>query len=161
MDKEKLKQASITSLRMLAASPKSRSQLSKKLADKGFETDVIQYTLQSLESQGILNDRAYALNLVNRLRMGKPCGKRKLAFEMKRKGVPSKLQEEILEGFTEGEDSALAQELAQAKWSAKKNAPALKRKKRVYDFLIRRGFDFQTVRDVVEKISSGIDDENR
>lgn len=160
MDKEKLKQASISSLRMLAASPKSRSELIRKLTDKGFEPDVIQHTLQSLESQGILNDRTYALNLVNRLRMGKPCGKRKLAFEMKRKGVPSKLQEEILGSFTEGDDSLLAAELAQTKWATEKNAPVLKRKKRVYDFLIRRGFDFQTVRDVVEKISTGINDEN-
>jgi len=52
------------------------------------------------------------------------------------------------------EETDRARELARAKWERFAKLDGPKRKRRVYDFLLRRGFDFQTVRDVVEQLEN-------
>ena len=149
---EQEKQAWIVSLRLLAATPKSAKELHDKLAAKGFPAALIQKTIETLQTKGLLSDRALAQNIVTRFTQSSPSGSRKISFELKRKGVGSKLREEILEGLNPEDETARAREIAQVKWERFAGLDANKRKRRIYDFLIRRGFDFQTVRDVVEEL---------
>ena len=152
MKPEQKKQAKITSLRLLAATPKSRRELSKKLLDKGFDGEVVEETLNELEAQGILNDRAYAQNLVSRFTHAKPSGMRKISFELKRHGVSSQLQEEMIANAAPEEEIQRARELAEGRWEKWKSLPGIKRKKRVFDFLIRRGFNFQLAKDILDEL---------
>ncbi len=149
---EKEKQAWLASMRLLAATPKSVKELSDKLASKGFSEDVIQKVLEKLQANGLLSDRVFAQNIVTRFTQAQPSGSRKISFELKRKGVPAKMREEILEGMNPEDETERARELAKMKWESFSRLDGEKRKKRTYDFLIRRGFDFQTVRDVVEQL---------
>ncbi len=150
------KQAWIASLRLLEATPKTRKELAKKLSDKGLPDSVIEETLDKLEAQGLLSDLAYAKNLTARLTQEKPSGRRKISFELKRHGVPAKIQEELLAGITSAEESERALDIASLKWPQWERFGNEKRKKRIFDFLIRRGFDFQIVRDTVEKLEAGL-----
>lgn len=151
MNDSQRKQAMITSLRLLTATAKSRTELAKRLKEKGYEEEVIEVTLVDLEKQGLLNDRTFAENLRSRLTLGKPSGSRKIEFEMKRRGVPSKIRQEVLEEITPEEESERARELGTARWEKFASLPAEKRRKRVYDFLIRRGFGFNIARDLIEE----------
>lgn len=144
------KQAWVTSLRLLTATPKTRKALEKKLLEKGYAQPIIQETLNHLEEQGLLSDQVYAKNLLSRLTHDKPSGRRKISFEMKRRGVPGKIQEELLAAISPEEENAKARELAESKWAQGLRLDPEKRKKKVYDFLIRRGFDFQIARDIIE-----------
>ncbi len=152
------KQAWITSLRLMAATPKSRSELSKKLRDKGYDENVVSEVLDELENKGLLSDKAFAGDIVSRLTHGKPSGKRKIDFELKRRGIPGGIREEMLERLDEAGETEKAKELASLKWETFKKLPPEKRKKKTYDFLARRGFDFQIVRDVVESLETGHDE---
>lgn len=156
---EQAKQARITSLRLLAASPKTRKELEKKLREKGYPEAMVSSTMEALESDGLLSDRAYAKNLQARYTHEKPSGRRKLSFEMKRRGVPAKIQEEILSGITPEEETKRAKELASYKWEQAAKLEPLKRKKKVFDFLLRRGFDFQTAKDTIEALETNHDDD--
>ena len=149
---EQEKQAWIVSLRLLAATPKSVKELRDKLTAKGFPEGVVEKTIGMLESKGLLSDKAFAQNIVARFTQGNPSGSRKISFELKRKGVPAKMREEILEGLNPDEERERARELAGVKWERFAKLDGQKRKRRVYDFLLRRGFDFQLVRDVVEQL---------
>lgn len=155
MDESQKKQAWISSLRLLAASPKTRGELAKKLTEKGYPEEIVRQTLDQLESQGLLSDRAYAVNLLSRFVHAQPSGRRRIAFEMKKRGVPAKIREDVLSQVTPEQEADRAREIGLARWERFKNLDEPKRKKRVYDFLIRRGFDFQLVRDVVEEFASG------
>ena len=146
------KQAWIVSLRLLAATPKSAGQLAGKLADKGFAPEVIQKTIDRLQEKGILSDRAFAQGIVTRLTESNLSGNRRIAFELKRKGIPAKVREEVLEKLDPEAEANRARELAQQKWERFATLDRDKRQKRVYDFLIRRGFDFQIVREVIEEL---------
>ncbi len=149
---EQEKQAWIVSLRLLAAAPKSVKTLRDKLMEKGFPEELVEKTLKGLETKGFLSDRAFAQNIVTRFTQGQPSGSRRISFELKRKGVTAKVREEVLEGLNPEEETERARELAQAKWERFAKLDPQKRKRRVYDFLLRRGFDFQLVRDVVEQL---------
>ena len=81
------KQAWLTSLRMLAATPKSRKQLEKKLIDKGYFAEVVEEILNRLEETHILNDKAYATNVISRYQVGKSSGRKRIEFELKKRGV--------------------------------------------------------------------------
>jgi regulatory protein len=159
MTESQQKQAWISSLRLLEATPKTRKELSKKLLDKGYDASVVEETLDKLESQGFLSDLHYAKNLTAKLTQGKPSGRRKISFEMKRHGVPAKIQEEVLSELTAEDESERALELAKPKWLSLQRYPEDKRKKRLFDFLMRRGFDYQIVRDAMSKLKIE-DDEN-
>ena len=146
------KQAWITSLRLLAASSKSGHELARRLDEKGYPKDVIAGTLAELEKKGLLNDRTYADQLVAKNVLGRPAGMRKIAFELKRHGIPPKIQEELLARLTPESEAERARELAGRQWERCKPLPLRNRKEKVYDFLIRRGFDFQTAREVVDQL---------
>ena len=152
MTESQKKQAWISSLRFLAASPKSRTELAKKLADKGYPAPVIRETLDELEKQGFLNDRSYAQQLLARRIQGQPSGQRKISFELKHHGIPESIREEILSGLTPEEERTRARDVAVQRWERLKGQPLEKRKKRVYDLLIRRGFDYQVARDILDEL---------
>jgi len=158
---EQYKQAIITALRLLAASPKSGTELRKKLAAKGYTGAVIDRALKDLAAQGILDDSVYAQDLMTRLTQFKAAGKHRVAFELKRHGVPVKIRNELLGTITPEDESTRALEQARLKWASWSKLDPRKRKKRLYDFLIRKGYDFQIAQDVLmkfdhESISDGI-----
>lgn len=146
------KQAVITSLRLLAASPKSGTELEKKLISKGFAAPVVAQALKDLTAQGVLDESVYAQDLVTRLTQSSGVGKYRVAFELKRHGVPRKIRDELLGALNPDEEAARALEMARLKWPAWQKLESHKRKKRLYDFLIRKGYDFQIAQDVLAKL---------
>ncbi len=137
------------SLRMLAASPQSRNELARRLADKEYSTTLIRWVLEALEAKGILSDQALASNLVNQFLHAKPSGRRKIGFELKRKGIAPKVCEEALAAINPEGELERARELFLNRWDKFKNLEPEKRKKRTFDFMMRRGFDYQVVRDLM------------
>lgn len=125
-----------------------------RLQEKGFPGHVIRDTLQDLKKQGLLNDTAYAKNLVSRLTYERPSGRYKIDFELKRHKIPAPIREEVLAPLSPASETAKARELARERWERFKKLPLEKRKKRVYDYLIRRGFEFQIARDLIEEIQN-------
>lgn len=159
MDDQK-QQAKVTLLKLLAASPKSRRDLKKKLELKGFRGEVIDSALEEFERLGILSDRAYAKDIVTKFTDYKPSGKRKISFELKRKGISTKLREEVLETVDRDAELDRAREVARAKWERLREQSFEKKQKKVYDFLMRRGFEYQDCRTAIEEIKKSERDED-
>lgn len=144
----------LIAMRLLAATPKSRRDLKSKLADKGLPEDLIEEVLLDLERQGLLCDKVYAQNLAAKYTNSNPSGRRKISFELKRKGIDAPLREEILENLSPEAERERAKELAQGRWHRFSKLEPEKRRKRIYDFLIRRGFEFDLIRDVMTEIQN-------
>lgn len=156
---EQAKQAFITALRLLAASPKSGLELKKKLAGKGYPDESIEQALNNLKIQGVLDDTLYAKDLAARLALGKGAGRYKIAFELKRHGISKRISDEVLGALPIEDEMERALEQARLKWSGWAKADPQKRKKRLYDFLIRKGYDFQVAQDVLQKLLKGSSDD--
>lgn len=149
---EQRRQALVTSLRLLTASPKSRKLLEQKLLDKGFEPAVVTATLGKLEEQGLLNDRLFGQSVFESLLNRRVSGRKRVAFELKKRGVPESLAQELLGGYTPEQEREKAVELARDRYRRWEKLERMKRQKKIYDFLIRRGFDFSLARGVVDAI---------
>jgi regulatory protein len=149
MESSPKKQARITSLRLLAATPKSRNELYERLLEKGYPEEIIQETLTTLEKDGLLNDRRLADDIRHRFYESKPSGTRRLDFELKRRGISEQIRQNIVDEADPEEESKRAKDIALLQWQKFERLPHDKRKKRVYDFLLRRGFSFDIARDIM------------
>lgn len=149
---EQEKQALISALRLLAATPKSRKGLTQKLERKGYSQEVLQNILNRLEKQGLLNDQVYAQSLYRSFLTLRPSGRKRIAFELEKKGIGSALIRSLLDEYSPETERENAWQVAEEKYNRWIKLDAKKRRKKIYDFLVRRGFDFVLAREVVEKL---------
>ena len=153
MSESQRKQAWITALRLLTATPKSSGELARKLREKGYGGAVVRETLRELEAKGVLSDRSYAQNIVAKYSLSQPSGTNRIRFELMRRRIPAPIREEALSILTPESEMDRAREIGLQRWNRFQSLPAEKRKKRTYDFLIRRGFSFDIVRELIEELS--------
>lgn len=149
---EQEKQATLTALRLLAATPKSKVRLKQKLKEKGYPSQVIEETLGRLEQDGILNDKNFAASVFQTFSQYRPSGRKRIVFEMKKRGIGERVISETLQTFDAGAEREAALGLAEAKLNRWQKLEPARRRKKIYDFLIRRGFDFTLSREIVDGV---------
>ena len=152
---EQEKQATITALRLLTATPKSKARLKQKLKEKGYPSQVIDGTLSRLEREGLLNDKNFAFSVFQTFSQYRPSGRKRIAFEMKKRGIGEGMIDKILEKFDPESERQAALQLAETKLNRWQKLEPTKWRKKIYDFLIRRGFDFTLAREIVDGIDKG------
>lgn len=151
---EQEKQAMVSALRLLTATPKSKKHLKEKLLRKGFPENIVENVFGKLEKQGLLNEKKYASAVFETFAHYKPSGRKKIAFEMQKRGITQGLIAGALRNYSPEEEHEKAVELAKNKTLRWQAMDPMKRRKKLYDFLVRRGFDFTVARDAVQKIQS-------
>ena len=145
-------------LNQLAASPKSRAMLEKKLVEKEISVEVIEDILNRFEAVNLINDAEFA-DMYVRTRMNvKKLSRSAIRRELKTKGVEGELAEIALEQRTEEDERADAHELVRKKLrpSMELGDRAEKEKvmRRLVAMLGRKGYPaglaFSVVREEVE-----------
>ncbi len=148
------KQGYLYAVRLLTASKKSAKEVAKRLKDKGYESSVIETVVESLKTQGILNDRKMVDETVQWAKQAKRFGKRRVALELKKKGITQNIIDSALQNYSKEEERKTAYSLAEVRWQKIKNIESQKRKRRLFDFLINRGFDFELSREIINQLDS-------
>ena len=129
-----------SALRFLKIRPRSVAELKSKLEAKGFEAPEIDQTLQWLQDIKLLDDRSFTKSWIH-YRLARPFGFRRIILELKTKGVdPDLIEEEISLVKGDTDESKIAFDLASRRWKKLVRVEPIKRKKRMFDFLSRRGF---------------------
>jgi len=146
------KSVKAAALRFLKIRPRSIAELKEKLQIKGFSLTDIETVVHDLIVSGLLDDRAFTKSWIN-YRLARPFGFRRILRELKDKGIDPEIIEwawaEIKEGYSP-ENAAL--ELAQRRWQRLPAIDSLKKKKRVLDFLLRRGYDVDVAIRVIKQL---------
>lgn len=127
-------------------------ELKIKLRQKGYEKEMIDSVLTELEENKLINDKDFAYQFADEKIRIKLWGKSKIAAELAKKGVSREIVSEVLyEKFPQGNDLDSAIELAEKKTAAFsfKKLPKEKQKARLFSFLSSRGYDFDTIKQVV------------
>lgn len=126
-----------------------RSRSVKEIKDylfrKGFDPENIETTLQELIDLGFLNDEKFAQEWVNIRTKTKPCGKIKLKFELKEKGI----DQEIIDRVTKLDYSNLIQEAVNRYSKKLIGLDPQKQKQRLAGFLVRRGFSWEEIKQIL------------
>lgn len=133
-------------LNLAASKPISRRELERKLESWEATEEETAQICDRLEELGLLDDARYACTVVRHY-SGKGYGLRKLQDELYRRGVPQELWEQALE---EVQDPTDAIEAFVAKKLAGKE-PDRRELKRVSDALLRRGYQWQEIRPVLDR----------
>jgi len=146
------KSAKATALRFLKIAPRSIAELKEKLGSKGFSSTEIEKTLLDLMASGLLDDRAFTKSWIN-YRLARPFGFRRIIQELKAKGIDKEIIEQAVAEIKDSYDPEnVALELARRRWQRLPAIDPEKKKKRVLDFLLRRGFDADTVMKILKKL---------
>jgi regulatory protein len=152
-----------TALRILTRRDHSQAELRKRLVDKGFDAEQIEATLQRCLDLGYLDDARYALTrAVSLMNQGRAVGHRVLA-DLRQRGVSEELAEQALAAAREScdEETLLADLLARRFREFNYDTAAAGEKRRVVNFLQRRGFETGHILNHLMRKGSATDNEDR
>ena len=154
---DQAKQGLIYAMRLLSISKKSEKRIREKLKEKGYSQNSIEEVTGELKTKGILDDLKFAKEKVYWAHHGNPVGKRRLKFELKKHGVKDSQITEALEDIDPASERDTAFSLAKTQAEKLKALSPIQRKKRLYDFLARRGFDYEICREIVTSLDKRIE----
>lgn len=159
-------------VRFLATRPRTRWEVGRRLARASVAPDVVEATLERLAEVGYLDDAAFARWWAEQRDRHAPRGRRMLEAELRQHGVPRDVVEAYREEHdtlerqpedeglpgTEGERAAEALARHLRGRPLPKDARALQR---LGTFLMRRGFDPETVRSTIRGAGADTGDDER
>jgi len=145
MNSAELTRAKQVVFRILKYRPRSKQETIEKLKAKNFSDEIIHETISYFTRIGELNDQRFAVGWV-RSRLNKPLGIRRIRTELKHKGIADAIIRHALEEAAEGyKESETVLTLARRRLRQYRNLESTTAKRRLYHYLIRRGFDHHTV----------------
>ncbi|MCI0514585.1 RecX family transcriptional regulator [candidate division KSB1 bacterium] len=147
------KRAREQALHFLSYRARSEKEVREKLQKNGIDEDTIEWVLADLKQRQLIDDHQFALAFVHDRMTLHPSGPLALQQDLKRAGIGAEIIDLALEEAFRGQSpfqAALA--LAQKRMVLLKNVEPDKAKKRLIDFLMRRGFEWEIIREVLEQI---------
>ena len=128
---------------------RSESEIRQNLRKHEIPEAVIEQTLERLRQDGLANDTQFARAWVENRTVFRPRSRRLMAMELRQKG----LNEEAVSSAVESvDDEALAYEAAQKRAARFKGLEWNEFRKKLSDFLARRGFSYSVIAPVVTRI---------
>ncbi len=139
---------------------RTEHEVRQKLARSGFDEAVAEPTVTRLRELGYLDDAAYARAYVQARFRNRGYGPGRLRSDLRRRGVARGLIDAVLEALVDQEDM-----LEAARSHAEKRWPRLaaevdpfKRRRKLTEYLLRRGFSYETARRVIEELENRTED---
>jgi regulatory protein len=150
------RRARAVALDLLARKPWSRRDLTGRLRRRGAPPDVADAVVAELEARGYVDDRAFAAAWAESRARGRSLGRARLREELRARGVARPLIEAAIARAFEDTD-----ELTRAQGAAVRRLVALRRRapdqavRRLHDYLRRRGYPGDVVRQVLRTVCRG------
>jgi regulatory protein len=142
-----------TALKFRSYRPRSRKEISEYLQKKGFEESDIAIGITFLSDNNLINDEEFARMLCRDRLMLKPIGRSSMRQLLYKKGIDRNLTERILdEQYTSESEKALALKEAERKFKRVSSLPPLTQKKRIFEHLVRRGYDSSLSMNIVSQL---------
>ena len=135
---------------------RSEHELYQRLKLKKFPETIIRSTLDFLKEKQFIDDRVFAKAWINS-RLKKPQGLRKIRQELAFKGIDKEIIESrIAEAGENYSEQEVVRKLACEKWDRLKGIEPEKAKRRLYSYLLRRGFSPEIVSDNISQLCKPI-----
>ena len=149
---EEFKKAKTLAFRFLKIRNRSEKEIRNQLLKKKISSPIIDQTIPYLKNSELINDRQFARDWIQ-MRLQKPLGLRRIFFELRQKGISDEILEEEGKAVPRQEsEEQIVEALAQRRFGRYKNLDEPKRKRRIFEYLVRRGFEVETVSKVVENL---------
>lgn len=136
-------------LNLLTFRARSEAELRRKLLQKGEDAAEVEDVIARLRDQKLLDDADFARQFARTKVLGAGASRRRIVQELTRKGVARGVADEAVEGLQESEGidpSGAIHRVAEKKWKLLGKLDDFTRRRRLYAFLARRGFDTDEIR---------------
>ena len=130
---------------------RSESEIRQNLRKHEIPEPVIEQTLERLRQDGLANDNQFARAWVENRSVFRPRSRRLMAMELRQKGLTD---EAVASAVADVDDEALAYEAAQKKVARYRNLEWNDFRKKLSDFLARRGFSYSVIAPAVTRLWS-------
>jgi len=138
-----------SAMRLLTYRPRSEAELRDRLAQQGVVAGVLEATIARMRELRLIDDEAFARDHVTRRDRTSPRGRRLVASELRAKGIERGIAAQSVATLVD-DDAAYRAALRRAIPLAALTYTQFRR--RLTDFLLRRGFDHEVTRAVVARI---------
>ncbi len=144
-------------LKLLGMRNHSHKELEQKLRKKGYPSEEIESVLNTLTTRGLLNDQTFGSDVIRSRSRRKPAGTLKMSMELRKKGVPDVVINELLQEY---DSVSLCHQAAEKKINALHGATEQEKRKKLETFLRNRGFGWQEIQGVLKRFFEINDDDN-
>ncbi|MFW5972597.1 MAG: RecX family transcriptional regulator [Bacteroidota bacterium] len=140
---------------LLSHKARTGFELTQRLSRDGFSDDAVQAAVQRLTELDFIDDRLFALEYASARARNKGYGPERIRYELIRKGINRNLADSTVTGLfaSEQSENELATDFARSRLSRLNNeSDFLRKKKKLYDALRRRGFSGDVIRRVIADV---------
>jgi len=135
---------------------RSEKEIRQNLRKHEFPEEVIDLTIEKLRESGLANDNKFARAWVENRNTFRPRSRRVLTMELRQKGLDD---ETVQSAVADVNEDALAYESARKRASRFKGLEWGEFRKKLSEYLARRGFPYSVIAPVVTKVWSEINGE--
>ncbi len=138
-----------TALRLLAYRPRSEAELMARLRQRGFDGDTQEAVVARLRELKFVDDVAFAQFWKDNRESFSPRSQRLTRLELRRKGLDSQAIDQVVDTIDDN-DSAYRAAVKKARTLPRSDYQDFRR--RLGEYLKRRGFDYEIINHTVERL---------
>jgi regulatory protein len=155
-DASPLQKAKNYAFLLLKFRPRSEKEIILRLKRKKFQDQIIKEAVSFLKEKNFIDDQSFARAWVQS-RIRRPLGLRRISQELKIKGISQETIDKQIAAAKESycEESIVAK-IAKDRFSKLKTIEPDKARRRIFDYLLRRGFSPDIVRDTLSAKAKGV-----
>ena len=143
-------EAKDVALRFLSFRRRTEKEIKLKLQKKGYDEKTIKRTIEKLKEYDLINDLEFATAWVKERLAYKPRGKRLLVQELWKKGIRKEIIDRVTGELCRDENKSVLELLERITKKYKNFDPQVARR-RMYGYLLRRGFSYGTAKSAMEQ----------
>jgi len=138
--------------RLVAHRPRTMAEVERRLAEKGFPSDVARAALDCARAVGVVDDSLFARLYADDRLLSRPCSRRLLARELRERGVEPALAERAARAaLPERSEEDLARDALAARLPLWGRLDPEVARNRAAAFLLRRGFAPSLAKAIIEE----------
>ncbi len=144
-------------LKLLSFKPRSITELHERLLEKEWaEESTVDQVISRLIELRYLDDEQFATSYASSRLAVRPLGRTRLRRDLQRKKLPNEITEQTLDQLYDGNAEEELIDRAIAKRLRLKGAPTTpEAAKKLFDYLMRRGFSYDLVRRKIREAAKG------
>lgn len=147
MDQDAYSHCLDVAYRYLNYRPRSEEETRKRLQGRGFSTEVVEKTINTLKEQDLINDLAFAEFWKEARLSNKPKSRRLIVRELSEKKVENDIIKQVTENI---DDESNAYILGHKKLRTLRNLEWVDFRRRLANFLGYRGFSYEVIRHTID-----------
>lgn len=147
-------------LKLLGFRARSVAELRRQLLRKGELASDVDAAIARLIDQKLLDDADFARQFARTRLLAAGASRRRIVQELARRGVPRDIADRSISELRESDGldpSAAARRVAEKKWKSLTRLDDFTRRRRLYAFLARRGFDSDEIKALMNAMGEELD----